>query len=170
MKERLVYDGWIKVYKREIGDKSYDILKNHDAVAVFLINDEDEVLLVRQYRPALMMETMEIPAGVLDVEGESVDECAAREVFEESGIKLESSSLKKMLQYKPMMGLSNSTMSIFLGRVEKENSKININLEDDEVTEAFWMPMNLLKLNIEEGKIFDSKTLMSYYYYIALDK
>lgn len=167
MKEELVYDGWIKVYKREIEGKNYDILKNHDAVSVFLLNEYEEVLLVRQYRPALMMETMEIPAGVLDKEGESAEQCAAREVQEESGITIDSGSLKKTLQYKPMMGLSNSTMSIFTGRVKKDKTSINSKLEDDEVTEAFWMPMESLRLNIEEGKIFDSKTLMAYYYYVS---
>lgn len=168
MREKLVYDGWIKVYKREIEGRTYDILKNHDAVAVFLLNEHEEVLLVRQYRPALMMETMEIPAGVLDKEEESAEQCAAREVQEESGISIDSGSLKRILQYKPMMGLSNSTMSIFMGRIEKEKTNIDYKLEDDEVTEAFWMPIEKLRLNIEEGKIFDSKTLMAYYYYISL--
>jgi ADP-ribose pyrophosphatase len=167
LEDKLVYDGWIKVYKRDVQGRNYDILKNHDAVSVFLLNDQEEVLLVRQYRPALMMETMEIPAGVLDIAGESAEQCAAREVLEETGVILESGSLKKILQYKPMMGLSNSTMYIFTGCVEKKKANINLDLEDDEVTEAFWMPIENLGLNIQEGNIFDSKTLMAYYYYIA---
>jgi ADP-ribose diphosphatase len=46
-----------------------------------------EVLLVRQFRPAVRDELTEIPAGILDVHGEDALTCAARELFEETGYR-----------------------------------------------------------------------------------
>lgn len=167
MKEHIVYDGWLKVYKREVDERNYDILKNYDAAAAFILNDDNEVLMVRQYRPALMTETMEIPAGVLDKEEESMEQCAAREIEEETGMHIDASKLRKILQYKPMMGFSSSTMYVFLGKVEKDKVFLSSKPVDEDVTEAFWMPLSELKEHIEQGRIFDGKTLMAFYYYIS---
>lgn len=59
-----------------------------DAVCVFATlkraGAEDEVLLVRQFRPACGTETIELPAGLID-DGESAETSALRELKEECG-------------------------------------------------------------------------------------
>lgn len=70
MKDELVYNGWLKVYNREIEENKYDILKNYDAVSAIVLNQFDEILLVKQFRPAIMQETLEVPAGCVDIHGE----------------------------------------------------------------------------------------------------
>ena len=54
-------------------------------LAVVPITPSGEVLLVRQLRPPVRDALLEVPAGLLDVEGEDALTCAARELREETG-------------------------------------------------------------------------------------
>lgn len=163
MEDKLVYNGWLKVYSREVNGRRYDILKNYDAISAIILNELDEILLVKQFRPAYMKETLEIPAGCLDVEGESIENCLAREIKEETNIEVSLKSLEKVIEYKPIMGFSTSTMTIFKTVIKQERLKSN-EVNDADVTGALWMPFKEFEKNILEGNINDSKTLMSYYY------
>jgi ADP-ribose pyrophosphatase len=62
------------------------VIDQGDAVGILPLFDDGTVAMVRQYRHALGTEVLEIPAGKLDVEGEEVEACAARELAEEVGL------------------------------------------------------------------------------------
>ena len=71
----------------EAGDAlTRDYIDHPGAVAVLPINDAGEVLLIRQYRHPVGMDLWEIPAGLLDVEGEDFVVGAARELAEEADL------------------------------------------------------------------------------------
>lgn len=55
------------------------------AVGVLALTASDEVLLVRQFREPVREESLEIPAGLRDVDDETPEECARRELVEETG-------------------------------------------------------------------------------------
>lgn len=55
------------------------------AVGVLALTASEDVLLVRQLREPVRREMLEIPAGLRDVEGETPEECARRELLEETG-------------------------------------------------------------------------------------
>ena len=59
----------------------------HDAAAVLPITPAGDVVLVRQLRPPVRQVLTEIPAGLLDVDGEDALSCASRELFEETGYR-----------------------------------------------------------------------------------
>lgn len=54
-----------------------------------LLGDDETVVVVRQYRPALDAYVLEIPAGLRDVPGEAPEATAARELSEEAGKRAE---------------------------------------------------------------------------------
>jgi ADP-ribose pyrophosphatase len=62
-----------------------DVVRHPGAVAMVAITDEEAVVLVRQYRPAIDRWTLEVPAGTCDVDGEPPAETARRELAEEAG-------------------------------------------------------------------------------------
>ena len=68
-----------------IGD--YELIRKHDAAAVVPVTPDGDVLLVRQFRPPIRSLLTEIPAGLLDIEGEDALTCAKRELFEETGYR-----------------------------------------------------------------------------------
>jgi len=63
------------------------------AVQVAAITEENELVLVTQYRPYIDSMTIELPAGLMDVPGESVIDCAERELLEETGFQGDGNTL-----------------------------------------------------------------------------
>lgn len=59
---------------------------HHGAVAVLPIDDDERVLLINQYRHPVRSRLWEIPAGLLDVEGEEPLSAAKRELAEETDL------------------------------------------------------------------------------------
>jgi ADP-ribose pyrophosphatase len=55
------------------------------AVAVVAVTPSREVLLVRQFREPIRGQLLEVPAGLRDVDGETPEDCARRELEEETG-------------------------------------------------------------------------------------
>lgn len=163
MSERIVYSGWMKLYKRLIGNKEYEILKNHDAVSAIVLNEFNEILLVKQFRPSVMRETLEIPAGVLDVKGESEKACIVRELEEETALEVEEDNLQRIVSYKPILGFSASNMTIFKTTVKKEEFNSS-KIKDVDVIEGTWLSFKVLEDKINSGEIIDDKTIMSYFY------
>src|SRR5260370_4985607 len=66
------------------GAEPYYSLKLPDYAAVVAITEEQQVLIVRQYRPAVGHDTLELPSGLVDA-GETPGEAARRELLEETG-------------------------------------------------------------------------------------
>jgi ADP-ribose pyrophosphatase len=70
------------------GDKTIlrEIVHRGDAVAALLYNTKtDKYIFVKQFRPGAGKDLTEIIAGTMDVEGESAEDCMAREIEEETG-------------------------------------------------------------------------------------
>ena len=62
-----------------------DIVEHIGAVTILPLDEQDQVWFVRQYRHASGRKLLELPAGTL-TPGELPEDCAAREVREETGM------------------------------------------------------------------------------------
>jgi ADP-ribose pyrophosphatase len=91
-----------------------DYVRHPGAVGVVPLDDGGRVLLVRQYRPALRRELWELPAGLLDVEGEEPPATAQRELGEEADLRAGRLDLLVDLHLSP--GSSTERIRIFLAR------------------------------------------------------
>lgn len=169
MEDNCIYDGWLKLYKRNINGKDYEIVKNHSAVSAIIVNEFNEILLVKQFRPSIMKETLEIPAGLLDIEGESIEECLVRELQEETALDVKKEEVEKVISYKPILGFSSSTMHVFKVKVKK-NDFDSEKIKDGDVTEGFWIPFKEFENMVVEGNIVDDKTIMAYFYLKSIVK
>jgi ADP-ribose pyrophosphatase len=67
----------------EAGDEPYYSLRLPDYAAILPITEGQQVICVRQYRPAVERYTLELPSGIVDP-GETPGESAARELIEET--------------------------------------------------------------------------------------
>lgn len=86
----VAFQGRIWDVKRDVVDYNgqqltRDYVAHPGAVAVVAINERSEVLLIKQYRHPVGEYLWEIPAGLLDVQGESKLDAAQRELMEETG-------------------------------------------------------------------------------------
>ena len=77
---------WFEVLAKTMkpGEAPYYSLRLPDYAAVVAITEDQRVLAVRQYRPAVERHTIELPSGLVDP-GESPAEAARRELLEETG-------------------------------------------------------------------------------------
>lgn len=81
------------------------------AAAVVALDDEGQIVLVRQYRAAVGRLTLEIPAGKLDSPEEDPFACAKRELREETGLTADTWSKLTVLETTP--GFCNERIHIY---------------------------------------------------------
>ena len=77
---------WFQILGKTMreGEDPYYSLRLPDYAAIVAITEEQRVLIVRQYRPAVERHTLELPSGLVD-RSETPVEAARRELFEETG-------------------------------------------------------------------------------------
>ena len=77
---------WFEILAKTMkpGEAPYYSLRLPDYAAVVALTEDQRVLAVRQYRPAVERYTIELPSGLVDP-GESPAEAARRELLEETG-------------------------------------------------------------------------------------
>ncbi len=91
-----------------------DYVTHMGAAAVVAVDDEGRVVLVRQYRHPVRAVLWELPAGLLDVEGEDYATAAARELAEEAG--LVAARWEPLITLWTSPGYSTEKIHIFLAR------------------------------------------------------
>lgn len=125
-----------------------------DAVCVFATlrgsGGEDEVLLVRQFRPACGTETIELPAGLID-QGESAETSALRELREECGYVGVVTGKTPAVVLSP--GLSNESVvmvSVDVDLDAEENRNVEQQLEGSEFITVIRCPKKELLRTLDE--------------------
>jgi 8-oxo-dGDP phosphatase len=89
----VVYSGRIWDVRKDVvdlgdaGDVTREYIAHPGAVAILALDDQGRVALVHQYRHPVGMTLWELPAGLLDVEGELPVAAAARELAEEADLR-----------------------------------------------------------------------------------
>jgi 8-oxo-dGTP pyrophosphatase MutT (NUDIX family) len=96
----------------------YEVIRKHDAVAVVPVTPSADVILVRQFRPPVRADLLEIPAGLLDVDGEDALTCAGRELTEETGYRHAAIAFLGGVYLSP--GFTDEYIHIFWARTEEE--------------------------------------------------
>jgi 8-oxo-dGDP phosphatase len=91
-----------------------EIVERPDAVGVVPVTDDGRVLLVKQYRQPLGRYQLEIPAGILDVDGEPIEDAARREVVEELHHRVR--DLVHLTTYRSSVGWCDERVHVYLGR------------------------------------------------------
>lgn len=98
----------------DAGQVRREYVRHPGAVAVIALDEQDRVLLLRQYRHAVRQELWEPPAGLLDVPGEDLQTAAARELAEEAD--LVAGSWWVLADYLTTPGGSTEGLRVFLAR------------------------------------------------------
>lgn len=91
-----------------------DYIRHPGAVAILALNEAGQVLLINQYRHPVRMTLWEIPAGLLDIEGEDFQAGAARELAEEADVRAADWHVLTDLFLSP--GSSSEALRIYLAR------------------------------------------------------
>ena len=126
-----------------------------DGVGVIVLNENDEILLVRQHRYAMDIYTLEIPAGKTD-KGEDIYQAALRELREETGYKAE--KLTKLSPVITMPAICTETVHLFYADY-KDLTFVGTDFDEDEFIELITIPFEKAVKMVLDGEICDSKTV-----------
>jgi ADP-ribose pyrophosphatase len=134
-----------------------DYVVHPGSVAVLALDDEERVLLLRQYRHPVRRLLWELPAGIRDVPGEPPADCAARELAEEASYRARTWHTLVDLYTSPGMG--NERIRVFLARdlepiPEEENGFVRQHEETDMPVE--WIPLREAADRALSGMIHNS--------------
>ncbi len=152
-------DGSIKNY--EMVSRSSDVntledLQNHNAQAVVLIIHDvtgNKILLNKEYRMAVGDYAYNFPAGLIDP-GEDYQTASARELWEETGLKL-----TKITDIWPMsfsaVGITNERSVVVVGVAEGEFAP---STSAEEEIEASWFTKEQMKEMLATCENFASRT------------
>ncbi|OJJ48293.1 hypothetical protein ASPZODRAFT_158046 [Penicilliopsis zonata CBS 506.65] len=135
-----------------------------DGVGIVTILQKEtgpELLLQKQYRPPIDKITIEVPAGLIDA-GETPEECAVRELREETGYVGVAEETSTVMYNDP--GFCNTNLNMVHVRVDMslpENQNPKPQLEDNEFIECFTVPLaslfDELKKLEQEGYAVDAR-------------
>lgn len=130
-----------------------EVVEHFGAVAVVALDDDNKIALVYQYRHPLGRRLWELPAGLLDVDGEPAHLTAARELKEEAGLQADSWQVLVDLDSTP--GFSDESVRVYLAtglskvdRPEAHDEEADMKLE--------WYPLAEAARKVLGGEIVNA--------------
>lgn len=130
-----------------------EIIEHADCIAVVAIDNEDNILLVKQFRKPVEKELLEIPAGGID-DGEDPEAAVRREMCEETGYlprKLES-----LGGFYSAPGYCTEYLHLYLA---SDLTPRRLTAEDTESIELVRVPVSQIISLINSGGICDAKSI-----------
>ena len=137
-------------------ETKYEIIEHGGSVVLVPVDDQGNVLFVRQYRHATGQDLLELPAGTRDGE-EPFEKCAAREIREETG--MEAGTLLKVGEFYLVPGYSSEFMAVFLATDLKENP---LDGDEDEFLQLEKFTVKDVNAMFERGDVLDAKSLAAW--------
>lgn len=132
-----------------------EVVRHSGACCVVAIDDEKNIFLVRQFRYAFNKAILELPAGKLDVVGESPLDAAKRELFEETGVK--ASNWVDLGTIYPSPGYCDEVVYLYVATDLIQDS--NLHLDEEEFLQVEKYSLDEIFEKILYGTIRDSKTI-----------
>jgi ADP-ribose diphosphatase len=135
-----------------------EIVRHPGSVVLVAVNATSEIILVRQYRPALGRWAWELPAGTLKRD-EEPKKAAARECQEEIG--LIPATLERLGAFFPTPGYCDEEMNFYkaTGLREPGPDDEDAQPDEDEDIEKRAFSIDQIRLMIRSGEIIDLKTV-----------
>ncbi len=137
-----------------------EVIEHNGAVAIVAVDEEKNVLLVRQFRHAAGKELLEIPAGGINP-GETPEETARREMQEETGYV--PGKLERLGGFYSAPGYASEYLHLFLATGLMPARLI---AEDTEEIKLVRIPHGEVVELIRRGDIQDAKSIAGLLYYL----
>lgn len=142
------------------GTVTREFVRHPGAVSVIALDDDDRVLLLRQYRHPVRAELLEPPAGLLDVPGEPPLAAARRELAEEAD--LVAGAWWLLTEYLSSPGGSDEALHVFLARdlspVPDDERHVR-EAEEADMT-AVWVPLDDAVTAVLGGRLRSPSTVI----------
>jgi 8-oxo-dGDP phosphatase len=130
-----------------------EVVEHFGAVGIVAIDDDGNIPLVYQYRHAFGRRLWELPAGLLDVNGEAAHLTAARELQEEAG--LQASTWQVLVDLDSTPGFSDESVRVYLATELSEVDRPEAHDEEADMT-VQWYPLAEAARKVLSGEIVNA--------------
>jgi 8-oxo-dGTP pyrophosphatase MutT (NUDIX family) len=130
-----------------------EVVEHYGAAAVVAMDDDGNIPMVYQYRNPFGRRLWELPAGLLDVEGEAPHRTAARELLEEAGLKAQRWQVLVDLDTTP--GASDESVRVYLATRLQQVERPEAHNEEADMT-LRWCPIAEAVQRVFTGEIVNS--------------
>ena len=127
-----LYADKVRMSDGRIIEKYHQIHYPNESVAIIVVNENDEILLIQNKRYTLERLEWEIPAGSIEKK-ETKEDAARRECIEETGCLLK--NLEFLFSQNPSNGMADLLCHYFIAKVDSETAIFDTN----EVMNKRWM-------------------------------
>ena len=141
-----------------------EIIEHGACIAVVAVDEQNNILLVSQFREAAEKELLEIPAGGIDP-GEDVEAAVKREMQEETGYLPQ--QLVRLGGYYLAPGYSTEYLQLYLA---KDLLTSRLVAEDTDGISIVRVPVSQIRKMLSSGKICDGKSIAGLYMYLEYRK
>jgi len=121
------------------------------AVGIVALDDQDRVALINQYRHPIGYVLWEIPAGLLDIAGESALAGAQRELAEEADLQAETWHV--LVDFLTSPGGTNEALRIYLARGLAPTERQFARTDEEADMHVAWLPLDDLVAAVLAGRI-----------------
>ncbi len=170
LSSQLIYDGRavslrVDTVRMPSGrETTREIVEHSDCVAIIAIDDEDNVLLVEQFRKAVEKKLLEIPAGGIEP-GEEPADCVRRELREETGFLPQ--RVERLGGFYSAPGYSTEYLHLYLA-TELVSSPLQA--EDSESIRLVRVRLSEVPGLIASGEICDAKSIAGLLVFLEYQK
>jgi len=116
-----------------------EVVEHVDSVAIVALDDQQRVLLIRQYRHPAGQYLWELPAGLRDKPGEEPQVTARRELAEETG--LEAVTWSTLVELRPSPGISTEVCRVYQAEHLRQGERIGEEEGEERDLRSRWVPL-----------------------------
>ncbi|MEU6893682.1 NUDIX hydrolase [Streptomyces sp. NPDC046557] len=140
----------VRMPDRAVVRRDYQV--HPGSVCVLAVDEEQRVLILRQYRHPVRHKLWELPAGLLDVPGENPLRAAQRELYEEAHV--EARDWRVLVDFFSSPGGSDEAIRIFLARdlAQAEGERFEVSEEEADM-ELARVPLEELVDRVLAGEL-----------------
>jgi 8-oxo-dGDP phosphatase len=136
------------------GEIVREYMDHPGAVAVLAVDADERVLLINQYRHPISRRDWELPAGLLDVEGEDPLTAAQRELAEE--VDLVAGDWSRLATFHTSPGGSDELLQVFLARDLGDSPEPFARADEEAEIVSRWVPLDEAVAAVLDGRLTNS--------------
>lgn len=130
-----------------------EVVEHYGAVAIVAMDDHGNIPMIYQYRHPFGRRLWELPAGLLDVDGEPPHLTAARELREEAG--LQAQTWQVLIDMDSTPGFSDESVRVYLATGLTQVDRPEAHDEEADMT-LKWYPIAEVARRVFAGEIVNS--------------
>ncbi|HET6257791.1 MAG TPA: NUDIX hydrolase [Pseudonocardia sp.] len=134
-----------------------EVLEHPGAVAIAALDVDDRVMMIHQYRHPVRRRLWELPAGLLDIDGEDPLETAKRELAEEAG--LAATDWSTLVDVVPSPGFSDESVRVYLARGLSEVDRPDMGDDEEADLSVRWVSLSVAVRMVLSGTIVNGVTV-----------